>query len=76
MKSVISSAKFQQSEMELPIALGKILLNETCFDLAKCLNLLMAGATGQGKSVFNVVLTSLYTKTSCRSKVCFGSKEK
>lgn len=64
MKSVISSAKFQQSEMELPIALGKNISNETfVFDLAKMPHLLMAGATGQGKSVgLNAVLTSLLYK--------------
>ena len=64
MKSVISSAKFQQSEMELPVALGKTISNETfVFDLAKMPHLLMAGATGQGKSVgLNAVLTSLLYK--------------
>lgn len=64
MKSVISSPKFQQSEMELPIALGKTISNETfVFDLAKMPHLLMAGATGQGKSVgLNAVLTSLLYK--------------
>ena len=61
MKSVISSAKFQNSEMELPVALGKTISNETfVVDLAKMPHLLMAGATGQGKSVgLNAVLTSL-----------------
>ncbi|WP_298367084.1 DNA translocase FtsK [uncultured Lutibacter sp.] len=64
MKSVISSAKFQNSEMELPIALGKTISNETfVVDLAKMPHLLMAGATGQGKSVgLNAVLTSLLYK--------------
>jgi S-DNA-T family DNA segregation ATPase FtsK/SpoIIIE len=64
MKSVISSTKFQNSEMELPIALGKTISNETfVFDLAKMPHLLMAGATGQGKSVgLNAVLTSLLYK--------------
>ncbi|HBK83399.1 MAG TPA: cell division protein FtsK, partial [Flavobacterium sp.] len=64
MKSVIAAAKFQQSEMELPIALGKNISNETfVFDLAKMPHLLMAGATGQGKSVgLNAVLTSLLYK--------------
>ncbi|MES2577000.1 MAG: DNA translocase FtsK 4TM domain-containing protein, partial [Bacteroidota bacterium] len=52
MKSVIGSAKFQEAEMELPIALGKTISNETfVVDLAKMPHLLMAGATGQGKSV-------------------------
>jgi len=64
MKSVIASAKFQNSEMELPIALGKTISNETfVVDLAKMPHLLMAGATGQGKSVgLNAVLTSLLYK--------------
>jgi len=64
MKSVISSMKFQNSEMELPIALGKTISNETfVVDLAKMPHLLMAGATGQGKSVgLNAVLTSLLYK--------------
>ncbi len=64
MKSVISSTKFQNSEMELPIALGKTISNETfVIDLAKMPHLLMAGATGQGKSVgLNAVLTSLLYK--------------
>jgi len=64
MKSVISSPKFQTAEMELPIALGKTISNETfVVDLAKMPHLLMAGATGQGKSVgLNAVLTSLLYK--------------
>ncbi len=64
MRSVISSAKFQNSEMELPIAFGKTISNETfVVDLAKMPHLLMAGATGQGKSVgLNAVLTSLLYK--------------
>ena len=64
MRSVIGSAKFQEAEMELPIALGKTISNETfVFDLAKMPHLLMAGATGQGKSVgLNAVLTSLLYK--------------
>ena len=64
MNSVISSQKFQKSEMELPIALGKTISNETfVVDLAKMPHLLMAGATGQGKSVgLNAVLTSLLYK--------------
>ena len=61
MHSVISSKKFQESKMELPVALGKTISNETfTVDLAKMPHLLMAGATGQGKSVgLNAVLTSL-----------------
>ena len=64
MKSVIASPKFQEAEMELPIALGKTISNETfVVDLAKMPHLLMAGATGQGKSVgLNAVLTSLLYK--------------
>jgi S-DNA-T family DNA segregation ATPase FtsK/SpoIIIE len=64
MRSVISSARFQEAEMELPIALGKTISNETfVVDLAKMPHLLMAGATGQGKSVgLNAVLASLLYK--------------
>ena len=64
MKSVLSSQKFQNSKMELPIALGKTISNETyVIDLAKMPHLLMAGATGQGKSVgLNAVLASLLYK--------------
>ena len=64
MRSVISSTKFQNAEMDLPVALGKTISNETyVVDLAKMPHLLMAGATGQGKSVgLNAVLTSLIYK--------------
>ena len=64
MRSVIASQKFQKSDMALPIALGKTISNETfVVDLAKMPHLLMAGATGQGKSVgLNAVLTSLLYK--------------
>ncbi|WP_417290154.1 DNA translocase FtsK 4TM domain-containing protein [Corallibacter sp.] len=64
MRSVIASQKFQKAEMQLPIALGKTISNETfVVDLAKMPHLLMAGATGQGKSVgLNAVLTSLLYK--------------
>ena len=64
MKSVLSSQKFQNTKMELPIALGKTISNETfVIDLAKMPHLLMAGATGQGKSVgLNAVLASLLYK--------------
>ncbi len=64
MKSLILSPKFQNAEMELPVVLGKTISNETfVFDLAKMPHLLMAGATGQGKSVgLNAVLTSLLYK--------------
>jgi len=64
MRSVIASPKFQNAEMELPLALGKTISNETfVVDLAKMPHLLMAGATGQGKSVgLNAILTSLLYK--------------
>ena len=64
MRSVIASQKFQKAEMELPIAFGKTISNETYVaDLAKMPHLLMAGATGQGKSVgLNAILTSLIYK--------------
>ncbi len=64
MRSVIASSKFQNAEMELPVAFGKTISNETfVVDLAKMPHLLMAGATGQGKSVgLNAVLTSLLYK--------------
>ena len=64
MKSVISAKNYQEAEMELPIALGKTISNETyVVDLTRMPHLLMAGATGQGKSVgLNAVLTSLIFK--------------
>ncbi len=64
MKSAIASPKFQTAEMELPLSLGKTISNETfVVDLAKMPHLLMAGATGQGKSVgLNAILTSLLYK--------------
>ncbi|MGA9270496.1 MAG: DNA translocase FtsK, partial [Lutimonas sp.] len=64
MKSVLSAQKFQNTKMDLPIALGKTISNETfVVDLAKMPHLLMAGATGQGKSVgLNAVLASLLYK--------------
>ena len=65
MKSVIFSEKFQNtSNMALPIAIGKTISNEVfVFDLAKMPHVLMAGATGQGKSVgLNAILTSLLYK--------------
>jgi S-DNA-T family DNA segregation ATPase FtsK/SpoIIIE len=63
-KSVLGSDKFQKSGYELPIILGKTISNEIYIaDLAKMPHLLMAGATGQGKSVgLNVILTSLLYK--------------
>lgn len=64
MHSVIASKKYQESTMELPIALGKTITNEVFMvDLAKMPHLLVAGATGQGKSVgLNAAITSLLYK--------------
>lgn len=64
MKAALSSEKFQHSKMELPIALGKTISNETYVtDLTKMPHLLMAGATGQGKSVgLNCILASILYK--------------
>lgn len=64
MRSAIASQKFQKAEMELPLTLGKTISNETfVVDLAKMPHLLMAGATGQGKSVgLNAILASLLYK--------------
>ena len=64
MKTVIASDKFQNSDMELPVAIGKTISNETFVaDLTKMPHLLMAGATGQGKSVgLNAILASLLYK--------------
>ena len=64
MRNMIKSEKFQKSSMELPIAFGKTISNETYMaDLTKMPHLLMAGATGQGKSVgLNVILASILYK--------------
>ena len=64
MRSILSSVKFQESKYELPIALGKTISNETfVVDLTKMPHLLVAGATGQGKSVgLNAIITSLLYK--------------
>ncbi len=61
MYSIIASRKFQESKYELPVALGKTITNEIfMFDLAKMPHVLVAGATGQGKSVgLNAIITSL-----------------
>ncbi|MCU0429910.1 MAG: DNA translocase FtsK [Cytophagaceae bacterium] len=63
-RSVLSTEKFQLSDRELPVAFGKTISNEIfIIDLAKMPHLLMAGATGQGKSVgLNILLTSLLYK--------------
>lgn len=64
MFSILNSRKFQESTMELPIALGKTITNDVYMvDLAKIPHLLVAGATGQGKSVgLNAIITSLLYK--------------
>ncbi len=64
MHSVITSKRFQESTFELPVALGKTITNEVfIFDLTKMPHLLVAGATGQGKSVgLNAIITSLLYK--------------
>jgi S-DNA-T family DNA segregation ATPase FtsK/SpoIIIE len=64
MRSLIASEKFQNSDFELPIVMGKTITNETyTFDLTKAPHLLVAGATGQGKSVgLNAILVSILYK--------------
>lgn len=64
MRSIIASKKFQESTADLPVVLGKTISNETyLIDLAKMPHILVAGATGQGKSVgLNAIITSLLYK--------------
>lgn len=64
MRSLIASRKFQEANMELPVVMGKTITNETyTFDLTKMPHLLVAGATGQGKSVgLNAILVSILYK--------------
>ena len=64
MESILNSKKFKETKMELPLALGKTITNEVFMvDLAKIPHLLVAGATGQGKSVgLNAIITSLLYK--------------
>lgn len=64
MESVLNSRKFEETKYELPVAIGKTITNEVCiFDLAKMPHLLVAGATGQGKSVgLNALISSLLYK--------------
>ena len=64
MESILNSRKFQETTMELPLALGKTITNDVFMvDLAKIPHLLVAGATGQGKSVgLNAIITSLLYK--------------
>ena len=79
MRSIIASRTFQESEYELPIALGKTISNETyAVDLAKMPHILVAGATGQGKSVgLNAIITSLvYKKHPSQLKFVFVDPKK
>lgn len=79
MHSIIRSKKFQESTAELPVAMGKTISNETfMFDLAKMPHILVAGATGQGKSVgINVIITSLlYKKHPSQLKFVFIDPKK
>jgi S-DNA-T family DNA segregation ATPase FtsK/SpoIIIE len=79
MKSIISSRKFQESKFDLPIGLGKTISNETyVVDLTKMPHLLVAGATGQGKSVgLNAIITSLlYRKHPAQIKFVFIDPKK
>ena len=72
MESILNSKKFQETTMELPCAMGKTITNEVfMFDLTKAPHLLVAGATGQGKSVgLNAILTSLlYKKHPAEMKI-------
>ena len=72
MESILNSKKFQETTMELPCAIGKTITNEVfMFDLARIPHLLVAGATGQGKSVgLNAIITSLlYKKHPAEMKV-------
>jgi S-DNA-T family DNA segregation ATPase FtsK/SpoIIIE len=79
MLSVMRSNKFQESKFDLPIVLGKTIANDTfMFDLAKMPHLLVAGATGQGKSVgLNAILTSLlYRKHPAELKLVLVDPKK
>ncbi len=79
MESLINSRKFQESEYELPMALGKTITNEIFMvDLAKMPHLLVAGATGQGKSVgLNAIITSLlYKKHPAELKIVMVDPKK
>lgn len=64
MRSVLNSRKFQEADYELPVAMGRTITNEVfMFDLTKAPHMLVAGATGQGKSVgLNAIVTSLLYK--------------
>jgi S-DNA-T family DNA segregation ATPase FtsK/SpoIIIE len=79
MKSILGSKKFVESTAELPVALGKTISNETfMFDLVKMPHILVAGATGQGKSVgLNVIIASLlYKKHPSELKFVFVDPKK
>ena len=79
MRSILDSKKFQETTMELPCALGKTITNEVfMFDLAKAPHLLVAGATGQGKSVgLNAIITSLlYKKHPAELKIVLVDPKK
>lgn len=79
MESVINSKTYQESKMELPCAIGKTIQNEVyMFDLAKAPHLLVAGATGQGKSVgLNAIVTSLlYKKHPAELKIVMVDPKK
>jgi S-DNA-T family DNA segregation ATPase FtsK/SpoIIIE len=79
MESILNSKKFQESKMELPCAIGKTITNEVfMFDLAKAPHLLVAGATGQGKSVgLNAIITSLlYKKHPAELKIVLVDPKK
>jgi S-DNA-T family DNA segregation ATPase FtsK/SpoIIIE len=79
MRSIIASKVFQESDYDLPIALGKTISNETfTIDLAKMPHILVAGATGQGKSVgLNAIITSLlYKKHPSQLKFVFVDPKK
>lgn len=79
MESILNSKKFQETTMELPCAIGKTITNEVyMFDLAKAPHLLVAGATGQGKSVgLNAIVTSLlYKKHPAELKIVLVDPKK
>ncbi len=79
MKSILGSKKFLESTADLPVALGKTISNETyMFDLTKMPHILVAGATGQGKSVgLNVIIASLlYKKHPSELKFVFVDPKK
>ncbi|HKJ78869.1 MAG TPA: DNA translocase FtsK 4TM domain-containing protein, partial [Prolixibacteraceae bacterium] len=79
MRSILTSKRFRETTAELPVALGKTISNETyLFDLVKMPHILVAGATGQGKSVgINVIITSLlYKKHPSQLKFVFIDPKK